>query len=101
MTLNLSSSEGILCWDNKSDADNAAGMIKMAVNDTAERYFSTMIGQIQYYGKIVLITAVGVSEVRLNGNLSRGFDTSCKNKNTKRVQLIFHKISEKIRVSLP
>ena len=78
MTLNLSSSEGILCWDNKSDADNAAGMIKMAVNDTAERYFSTMIGQIQYYGKIVLNNAGGVSQVRVKGNLSRGFDIGCK-----------------------
>ena len=76
-------------------------MYKMAANDPTERYFVTMACEIQYYGKIVLITAVGVSEVRLNGNLSRGFDTSCKNKNTKRVQLIFYKISEKIRVSLP
>ena len=73
----------------------------MTVNDSTEISFGAMIGQIQYYGKIVLITAVGVSEVRLNGNLSRGFDTSCKNKNTKRVQLIFYKISEKIRVPLP
>ena len=33
------------------------------------------------YGKIVLTNDVGVSQVRVNGDLLRGFDTGCKNKN--------------------
>ena len=41
-----------LCWDNTSNADHAAGLFKMSVNDTAERYFGTMTGQNQSYNKI-------------------------------------------------
>ena len=71
----------------------------MAVNDPAEISFGVVTVQIQPYGKIGLTNAGGVSQVRVNGDLWRGFDTSCK-KNTKRVERIFHKLSEEIRVSL-
>ena len=50
----------------------------MAVNYPTERYFSSITGQLQYYGKIGLTNYGGVSQVRVNGDLSRGFDTGCK-----------------------
>ena len=73
----LSSNGGGLCWDNTSNADHAASLFKMAVNDPSERYFDAMIGQLQYYGKIILTNSGGVSQVRVNGDLSRVFDTGC------------------------
>ena len=57
-----------------------AGLFKTSVNDIAERYFGAMIGQIQYYGKIVLINAGGISQVRVNSDLSHGSDTEFKKK---------------------
>ena len=36
---------------------------------------------VSFYGEIGLTNAGGVSQVRVNGDLSRGFDTGCKNKN--------------------
>ena len=42
----LSSSGGIFCWYNTSDADHVDGLFKMTVNDTAEIYFDAMTGQI-------------------------------------------------------
>ena len=57
-------------------------------------------GQLQYYGKIGLTNAGDFSQVRVNGDLLLGFDTGCKNKNTKRVEIIFHNLSQGIRVSL-
>ena len=69
----LSSAEGKLCLDNTSDADHAAGLFKVAVNDLTERYFDTMIDQIQSYCKIGLTNTGGVIQVRVNGNLSCGF----------------------------
>ena len=36
----------------------------------------------------------------MNGDLLHGFDTIFKNKNTKRVERIFHELSEEMRVSL-
>ena len=59
-----------------------------------------MTGQIQSYGKIGPTNAGDISQIRVNGNLSRGFDTVCKNKNTTRVGGIFHNISEDMGVSL-
>ena len=67
-----------LCWDHTSDANHAADLFKVAVNCSAERHFGTTIGQIQYYGKIGLTNDLGVSQVRLNSDLSRGFDTGCQ-----------------------
>ena len=64
---NLSSAGGELCWDNTSDSDHAAGLLKMSVNDPAERYFGKMTGQIQYYGKICLTNVGGFSQVRVIG----------------------------------
>ena len=58
-----------------------AGIFKMTVNDPTEGFFGVISGQFQSYGKIVLTNDVGVSQVRVNGDLSRGFDTGCKNKN--------------------
>ena len=71
----LSSARRILGWDNTSDADHAAGMFKISVNDTAEGYFGTMIGQLRYYGKIGLTNYGGVSQVIVNGIFPLGFDT--------------------------
>ena len=80
----LSSAGGRLCSYNTSDADHEAGLFKMSVNDPAERSFVSMSGQLQSYGKIRLTNTGGVNQVRLNSNVSRGFDTGCKNKNTNR-----------------
>ena len=95
----LSSSGGRLFWDNTYDDDHASGLFKTAINDPTERSYGAMTGWVKYGGKIRLTNAGGVSQVRVNSNLSRGFDTSCK-KNSKRVERIFHKLSEEIRVSL-
>ena len=62
--------------------------------------FGSMTGELKSYGKIGLTNAVGFSQVRVNDDLLRGFDTGCKNKNTKRVERISHDISEEKRVSL-
>ena len=67
-------------WDNTFDAANAASVFKMAVNDPAEISFGAITGQLQYYGKIIVTNAVSVSQVRVNGDLSRGFNTGYKNK---------------------
>ena len=75
MAEHLSSAGGRLCWDNTYNDDHAASLFKMAVNNPAERCFGSMIGQIQSYGKIVLTNDGGVSQVRVNGDLLRGFDT--------------------------
>ena len=72
----------------------------MEVNNPTEISFGAMIGQLQSYDKIGLTNAEGVSQVRVNGDLLRGFDTGCKNKNTKTVEVILHKISEDMRVPL-
>ena len=78
----MSSAGGIFCWYNTYDADHVAGMFKMAVNDPAEIYIFAITGQLQYYGKIGPTNAGGISQVRVNYDLSRGFDTGCKNKKT-------------------
>ena len=78
---NLASTEGRLCWDNISNADNTNGLLKMAVNDPYEICFGAMTGHVQYYGKIGLKNSGGIIQVRVNGDLSCGFDTGCKNKN--------------------
>ena len=65
----------------------------MTVNYLAKRYFGAMKYQIQSCGKIGLTKSGGFSQVRVNGDLSCGFDTGCKNKNAKRVDEIFHKFS--------
>ena len=59
-----------------------------------------MTGQIQYYGKIGLTNDGGVNKIIVNGDLLRGFDNGCKNKNTKRVEGILHEISDEMGVSL-
>ena len=69
---------GRLYWDNTSNADHAAGIFKMVVNDPPEISYGSMTGQLQYYGKIVLTNAGGVSQVRVNSNWSHGFYTGCK-----------------------
>ena len=76
------------------------GLFKMVVNDPSEGSFGAMTGQLQYYGKIGLTNNGGVSQVRLNGDFLHGFDTGCKNKTTKRVEGIFHCLSEDIKMSL-
>ena len=55
-------------------------MIKISVNYTSERYFGAMIGQIQSYDKIGTTNAGGVSQARVDDDLSREFDTGFKNK---------------------
>ena len=73
-------------------------ILKMAVNDISEISFGTMTGQLQYYGKIGLTNDENVSQLRVNRKLLRGFDTVCKNKNTKQVEGIFHELSKEMRV---
>ena len=46
----------------------------MEVNVPAEISLGAMTGHIQYYGRIVLTNSEGVSQVRVNGDLLRGFD---------------------------
>ena len=96
----LSSSGGRSCWYNTSNSDRAAGLLKMAVNDTSEISFGSITIQIKSYAKIGLTNAGGVSQVRFKVDLSCGFDTGCKSKNTKQVEGILHKLSEEMRVSL-
>ena len=90
----LSSAGGSFCWDNTSGADHTDGVFKITVNDTVGRYFGAMTGQLQYYGKIGLTNTGGVIQVRVNGDLLRGFDTGCKIKNAKTVERILHELSE-------
>ena len=66
----------------------------MSVNDPDERYFGVIIGYLQYYGKIGLTNTGGIIQVRVNGDLLRGFDTGCKIKNAKTVERILHELSE-------
>ena len=72
----------------------------MAVNDTTKIYIGAITGQIQSYGILKLTNTGGVSQVRVDSDLSCGFYTGCKNKNTKRVEGIFHVISKEMRLSL-
>ena len=99
-TDNLSSYGDRFCWVNTSGADHAAGLLKIAVNDPAGIYFVAMTVQFQSYGKTGLTNDGGVSQVRVNDNLSHGFKNLLGEKNTKRVEEIFHNLSEKMRVSL-
>ena len=71
----MPSDGGRFCWDNTYDDYHVAGMFKMAFNYPAEIYFVAMKGQLQPYGKIGLNNTGGVSKVRVNGELLRGFDT--------------------------
>ena len=75
-------------------------MFKIAVNDPAERSFGEITVQIQSYDKIGLTNSGGVGQVRVNSDLSRRFYNGCKNKNTKRLDGIFHNLSEEMKVSL-
>ena len=73
----------------------------MAVNDPAERSFGALTGQLQSFGRISLTNAAGVSQVRTNGDLSRGFETSSSNKKTKTIRKgFFHTLPEELRNSL-
>ena len=100
MVEHLSSAKGRFCWDNTSDADHAAGLLKITVNDTTETSFGAMKVKLQYDGKIGLTNARGVSQVIVKSNLSRRFDTSYKNKITEQVEGILHKLSEEMRLYL-
>ena len=97
----LSSSKSKCCWGNTSPEDRVAGLNKMAVNDPAERSFGALTGQLQIYGRISLPYAAGVSQVRTNGDLSRGFETTSSNKRkaTKK-DGFFHTLPEELRNSL-
>jgi len=73
----------------------------MAVNAPAERYFGALTGQLQSFGRIGLTCAAGVSQVRTNRDLSRGFETSSSNKrNIAKKEGCFHTIPEELRISL-
>ena len=63
----------------------------MAVNYLTERSFGALTSQLRYFGRIGLTNIVGVSQVRINGDLSRGFDTSSsKKKNKPNTNDFFH-----------
>eukprot|EP00957_Ditylum_brightwellii_P104063 7927996-Ditylum_brightwellii.AAC.1 len=72
--------ESKFSWNQMSQNDHDAGLGKMVVNDPAERSFSGLTRQIQCFGWISLAKAGGVSQVRKNGDMSRGFDTRKQNK---------------------
>ena len=75
--------------------------IKMAVNDPAERSFGALTGQLQCFGHIGLTNSAGVSQVRTNGDLSRGFETSIsKKKNKSNTNGFFHTLTNDLRKSL-
>ena len=76
----LSNYGGRFFRDNTYNADHAADIFKMTVNDPAERYFFAMSGQLQYYCKIGLTNTRGINRVIVNGDLLHGFDTVCKKK---------------------
>ena len=59
-----------------------------------------MTGHLHSYGKIIPTNTGGISQVRVNGDFSRGFDDSFKNNNTKWVEEIFHKLSKEISIYL-
>ena len=70
----------------------------MAVNDSAERLFGSMTGQMKCFGHIGLCHAWDVGQVRINWYLSHGFDANSKNKT---IQMgIFHKLSNRMHLSL-
>ena len=100
MAENISSAGGRLCLDDTSNSDHAAGLLKIKFNDPTERSFGPMTAQLKYYGKIVLNSAGGVSQVKVNGNFLSGFDTGCPKKKNKGVERIFYKLLEEMRVSL-
>ena len=72
----FSTAGGRLCLDHTSNAEHAAGLFKIVVNDPTEICFVVMTGQLQSYGKIVLTNAGGVSQVRVNSNFLCEFNTS-------------------------
>ena len=73
----------------------------MAVNDSAERSFGALTGQLQCFGRIGLTNAAGVSQVRTNGDVSRGFETSSSNKKNKSNTVgFFHTLPDDLRKSL-
>ena len=97
----LSSIQGEYCWENTPSEDCVAGLQKMAVNDPAERSFGALTGQLQSFGRIGLTYAAGVSQIRTNGDLSRGFETSSSNKsNRAKKEGFFHTLPEELRNSL-
>ena len=80
MVETFSTAGGRFCSDDTYDADHVAGLFKMAFNDPSERSFGSMTYQIQYYNKMGLTNTGGINQVIVNGDLSHGFDTGCKNK---------------------
>ena len=76
----ISSCQGEYYWGNTTSEDCVAGLHKMAVNDPAERPVGALTGQLQSFGRIGLTYTVGVSQECINGDLSRGFETSSSNK---------------------
>ena len=73
----------------------------MAVNDPAERSFGALTGQLQCFGRIGLTNAAGVSQVRTNGDLSRGFEISSSKKvNKSNTNGFFHSLPDNLRKSI-
>jgi hypothetical protein len=56
--------------------NRVAGMEKMALNNPAERSFGAMTCELQRYGRVGLTNVGGVRQVTINGDLSRGFNSS-------------------------
>mmetsp|Transcript_13403 Transcript_13403/g.29103 ORF Transcript_13403/g.29103 Transcript_13403/m.29103 type:complete len:910 (+) Transcript_13403:516-3245(+) len=97
----LSSLEGVFSWGQTSAIDHAAGMRKKASNDDAERAFGNLTSQLQFYGRVGLGSAGGVSQARANGDLSRGHERrSQKKKSSKGKVGTFHLLPEQMRLSL-
>ena len=96
----LSSAEGKFNWIETSELDHTAGLGKMAVNDPAERSFGAMTGQLQCFSRVGLTNAGGVSQVRVNGDFSRGFGGNVRDSKKTRTEGVFHTLSEEMRRSL-
>ena len=80
MVETFSTAGGRFCSDDTYDADHVAGLFKMAVNDTSERYLGPITVHLQSHGNIGLNNTGGVNKVRVNGYFSRVFDNVCKKK---------------------
>eukprot|EP00957_Ditylum_brightwellii_P206553 15348982-Ditylum_brightwellii.AAC.1 len=73
----------------------------MAVNDPAGRLFDGLTRQNQCFGWISLANAGGVSQVRENGDMPRGFEARKQNEKTgeKPKSVFFHMLDKEMRES--
>ena len=95
----LSSVKGKYSWGQCTAEEHNAAIGKMANNDAAERCFGGATGEIQCFGRVGLTNAGGVGQVRINGDLSRGYDSRTTKKH-KLTRVIFHQLTDEMHTSL-